>query len=158
MKDNFGPNQQVILLLISLFFLLLYVTKPFKNEKQNNLMLALCIFTAAWLLTLIVRYIYRSSGGKQIRQDTIINIPYGLKCYFGETNCENGNFELYSIFHIIGYTLVGLFVPGLYWEILIISVACEFLELGMGYTSKFFLDPAINMASYAIGSALSWNN
>jgi hypothetical protein len=158
MNHKFGPDRQVILLLVSLFLLLLYIVKPFKNEKQNNLMLALCIFTAVWLLTLICRYLYRNGGGKHIEQDAIINIPYGLKCYFGEPNCENGNFELYSIFHIIGYILVGLFVPGLYWEILIISVACEFLELGMGYTSKFFLDPAINMASYAIGSALSWNN
>jgi hypothetical protein len=157
MNDNFGPQKQVFLLAISILFLILYIIKPFKKEKLNDLCLAFSIFTASWLLTLIFRYLYRTSGGTYKTKGTLIEIPYGLKCFFGQNGCENGDFEIFSVFHIIGYFTIGLFVPNCYWEILILSIACEFIELEMGYTSKFFLDPAINIAAYAIGSAISWN-
>lgn len=158
MNDNFGPQKQVFLLALSLLFLILYIVKPFKDSKLNDLCLAFAIFNGAWLLTLIFRYIYRSSGATFQTKGTLIEIPYGLKCFFGQNKCEDGDFEIFSVFHIIGYFVIGLFIPDMYWVILIISIACEFIELEMGYTSKFFLDPAINIASYAIGSVLSWNN
>jgi len=158
MNDNFGPQKQIVLLAISILFLILYIIKPFKEKKINDLCLAFAIFNGAWLLTLIFRYIYRTNGGTLKTKGTLIEIPYGLKCFFGQPGCENGDFEIFSVFHILGYFTIGLFIPDMYWVILILSVACEFLEMEMGYTSKFFLDPAINIASYAIGSAISWND
>lgn len=157
MEQNLQPNVQIVLLFISLFFLLLYIVKPFKNNDYNNLCLAFFIFNASWLLTVVVRYLYRAQGGKRVSEGVIIPIPYGLKCYFGENLCEQGNFTLFSIFHFVGYLLIGLFIPGYYVEILIISVACEFLEAGLGFTSKFFLDPTVNILGYLTGSLLSWN-
>ena len=158
MNDNFGPQKQVFLLAISILFLILYIVKPFKDSKLNDLCLAFAIFNTAWLLTIIFRYLYKNNGGTVKVKGVIFEIPYGLKCFFGQNKCEEGNFEIFSIFHILGYFVIGLFIPDMYWAILIISIVCEFIELEMGYASKFFLDPAINIASYAIGSVLSWNN
>lgn len=157
MNQNVGPVNQVILLLIILFFLLLYVQKVFVNNDYNNLCLAFAVFNASWLVTIVVRYLYYYYGGKYVSEGVIIPIPYGLKCYFGEPLCQNGNFTLFTVFHFVGYLVIGLLIPGYYIEILIISVACEFLELGMGFTSKFFLDPTINLLGYLTGSLLSWN-
>ena len=156
--NTYNPGNQVVLLLISLFLLLLYIVKPFKNEKYNNLCLAFAVFNFSWLATIVARYLYLEYGGKPIdSKGTFIEVPYAIKCYFGEENCQKGNIEVFTLIHFIGYTIIGLLIPGLYWEILIISVACELLELAMGITSKFFLDPAVNMLGYVLGSALSWN-
>ena len=158
MDQEFSPGKQVILLLISLFFLLLFITKPFKNNDYNNLCLAFCLLNAAWLVTIVVRFIYYQGGGVYKSSGAIIEMPIGLKCYFNETGCERGDFSVFSIFHFVGYLLIGLFIPGYYWEILIISFACEFLELGLGYPTKFLLDPTVNMLGYLVGSGLSWNS
>jgi hypothetical protein len=158
MKQEFGPGRQVILLLISLFFLLLFITKPFKNNDYNNLCLALAIFNFAWLGTIVVRFLYYQGGGTYKSSGAIIEMPIGLKCYFNEPGCERGDFSIFSIFHFVGYTLIGLFIPGYYVEILILSFACEFLELGLGYPTKFLLDPTVNMLGYLTGSGFSWNN
>jgi len=157
MEQNYGPNRQVVLLLVSLFFLLLYVIHPFKNEDYNNLCLAFAIFNFAWLGTVVVRYVYYYQGGKYRNESALIPIPDAIKCYFGEPNCEKGDFTIFSIFHFVGYLLVGLFIPGYYLEILVISVAGELFEVGIGYTAKFFLDPTVNMLGYLTGSLLSWN-
>jgi hypothetical protein len=157
MKENFGPGHQIVLLLISLFFLTLYIAKPFKNEDYNNLCLAFAIFNFSWLGTVVIRYIYYSHGGKYVSSGALIEMPYGLKCYFNEVGCERGDFSIFSIFHFVGYLVIGLLIPGYYIEILILSVACELLELGLGYPTKFFLDPAVNLSGYLVGSLLSWN-
>ena len=158
MDQEFSPGKQVILLLISLFFLLLFITKPFKNNDYNNLCLAFALLNSAWLVTIVVRFIYYQGGGVYKSSGAIVEIPIGLKCYFNEPGCERGDFSVFSIFHFVGYTLIGLFIPGYYWEILIISFACEFLELGLGYPTKFLLDPTVNMLGYLTGSGLSWNS
>jgi hypothetical protein len=157
LKEEFGPGRQFILLLVSLFLLLLYIVKPFKNNDYNNLCLAFAIFNFLWLVTIIIRFLYYNGGGLYKTSKGLIEMPYGLKCYFNEPGCERGDFSTYSIFHFVGYTLIGLFIPDCYIEILIISIACELLELGLGYPTKFLLDPAVNMAGYLTGSLLSWN-
>jgi uncharacterized membrane protein len=81
-----------------------------------------------------------------------------MKCYFGEKDCENGDFTLFSVIHIIAYTIIGYYIPGYYLEILVISISCELLEYAMGIQSKYLLDPAINLLGYFIGTQLSYIN
>lgn len=171
---NFG--RQFIIFLIASFLLLVYIKSPFENEDYNKLALAFSIFNYAWLLTLIVRYLYfvNSKDEKDIEKFKEINVsdnifvkifkkiinvcipvPYGLKCFFGESGCERGNISFLSFFHFIGYLIIGILIPDYYWEIIILSYVCEFIELGMGFTPKFIIDPLINISGYAIGSALS---
>jgi hypothetical protein len=170
---NFG--RQFIIFLIASFLLLVYIKSPFENEDYNNLALAFSIFNYAWLLTLIVRYLYlyynrpQDSEEKSVENSSsnifvrffkkILNIcipvPYGLKCLFGESGCERGNISFLSFFHFIGYFVIGVLIPDYYWEIIILSYACEFIELGLGFTPHFIVDPLISIAGYAVGSALS---
>lgn len=153
--DLYSPYKQIILLLIGLFLIALYSNQVFKNPDYNNLALAFGIFVLAWLLTVVFRYVYLHYYPSTQVKGSIIPMPYGMKCYFGEDKCENGNFTIFSVFHLIGYTLIGYFVPNCYLEIIIISFACEFLEVGLRFESKFILDPLINFTGYVIGSQLS---
>jgi hypothetical protein len=174
MIERYSFGRQFIIFLIASFLLLVYIKSPFENEDYNKLALAFSIFNYAWLLTLIVRYLYfyyKSSDEKSLEQETsspnifkrflrklvnfYIPVPYGLKCYFNEDQCEKGNIDIFSFFHFIGYFVIGILIPDYYWEIIILSYACEFLELGLGLTTKFIVDPIINLSGYAIGSALS---
>jgi hypothetical protein len=171
---NFG--RQFIIFLIASFLLLVYIKSPFENEDYNKLALAFSIFNYAWLLTLIVRYLYfyyksDTKSSDEVEEKNIssnifirffkkiinicIPVPYGLKCLFGESGCERGNISFLSFFHFIGYLIIGVLIPDYYWEIIILSYACEFIELGLGFTPHFIIDPLLNISGYAIGSALS---
>lgn len=154
-ETRHSPYKQLILLLIALVLILIYYNQSFKNEDYNKLALAFAIFLLLWDATIVIRYVYLSYNYVDEFHKSFINIPYGLKCYFGEPRCENGNFDLFSVFHILGYMVIGYLIPGYYLEILGISVACEFLELAMGFNSKFILDPCINLLGYFLGSKLN---
>ena len=179
MIQEYNFARQFIIFLIASFLLLVYIKSPFENEDYNKLALAFSIFNYAWLLTLIVRYLYfyykskdsDKNSQEKTEEKTVSNnifvrifkkivnfyipVPYGLKCYFNEDGCERGNITIFSFFHLIGYFIIGFLIPDYYWEIIILSYACEFLELGLGFTTKFIIDPLINISGYAIGSALS---
>ncbi len=152
---EYSLYKQLILLLISLVLLALYYNKSFKNEDYNKLCLAYAIFILLWLGTIIVRYLFLSYYPRPKSNSYIFEIPYGMKCYFGERKCEGGDFSIFSIIHIVAYIIIGYFIPGYYLEILIISFACELLEYSMDIQSKYLLDPAINLIGYFIGTQIS---
>ena len=154
---QFSLYKQILLLIIILILLYLYYKQAFKNPDYNKLCLAYAIFIALWLATIMIRYVFLHYYPMPQNDNPIISIPYGMKCYFGQKDCENGDFTIFSIFHIVGYIAVGYYVPGYYMEILVISVLCEFLEYGMGYSAKFLLDPTINLIGYFIGTQLNYN-
>ncbi len=153
---EYSLYRQLILVLIILVLLALYYNQSFKNEDYNKLCLAYAIFIALWLGTKIVRYLFLSYYPAPKNKSYFIEIPYGMKCYFGEDRCEGGNFDIFAVIHIVAYIIIGYFIPGYYLEILIISIACELLEYAMGIQSKFLLDPAINIIGYFIGTQIAY--
>ncbi len=152
---EFAPIKQVFLLFVALFLLLIYYNKPFKNEDYNNLCLAYAIFILLWLATICFRYVYmymiKGSRSKALH----VELPYGLKCLFNDSDCKTADFALFSIFHILGYLIIGYYIPDQYVIIIAVSFLCEFLEYFMGFQAKFVLDPVINTLSYLVGSLLS---
>lgn len=156
-ETQYSPYRQLVLLLIALVLLTLYYNKSFKNEDYNTLCLAYAIFILLWLGTIVVRYVFLHYYPRNKSHSYIFEVPYGMKCYFGEKDCEGGDFDIFSVIHIVSYIIIGYFVPGYYLEILVISVACELLEYAMsGFQSKFLLDPVINLLGYFIGSQIKY--
>lgn len=153
---QFSPYSQLILVLIVLILLTLYYNKSFKNEDYNTLCLLYAIFISLWLGTIIVRYVFLHYYPIPKNHSHLFEVPYGMKCYFGERDCQYGDFDFFSIIHIISYIIIGYFVPGYYLEIFTISVICELLEYAMGTQSKYLLDPAINLLGYFIGSQIKY--
>lgn len=150
--EKFSIYKQVTLLFLGIVLLILYYNSVFKNEDYNTLCLIYAIVILLWDFSIAVRFVYFKNYPFAEIKDPIFEIPCGLKCYFGEPGCEGGDFTVFSIIHLIMYIIIGWFVPGYYLEIFFISLACEFLEAGIGAQTKFLLDPLVNMIGYAIGT------
>jgi hypothetical protein len=153
---KYSIYKQITLLFLTIVLLILYWNKVFKNEDYNTLCLIYAIVIFLWNITVMVRFIYLSSYPQAEIKDPIFKVPCGLKCYFGEPGCEGGDFTVFSIIHLVMYIIIGWIVPGLYIEVFFTSVACEFLEAGIGFQTKFILDPIVNMIGYIIGTQLKY--
>jgi len=150
MDSNFSVTVQVIILFISILLFIIYFYKIFALEKHNRLALAFAIVTFLWFLTVFIRYL--QDRPKKKEKIILAHVPYSIKCTVGDKNCEDGNIEIWGIFHFIIYILIGLFVPDCYIEIIIISILCEMIETSLNHTSKYIIDPLINISGYIIGS------
>lgn len=151
-RNDLSLTVQATILFISIILFIIYYYHLFREEKHNKLAFAFAIVTFLWFITVVYRYWSKES---KIKQMNIINIPYSVKCTIGDKNCEDGDITSWTIGHFIIYMIVGLFVPNCYVEVLIISIACEMLESALGHTSKFIVDPIINLIGYTIGSQFS---
>ena len=156
-EDLYSPYKQLILLFIALILIFLYYNQSFKNDDYNTLALLYAIFILLWLVTIVVRYLYLSYYPQPKTKSNFFEIPYGMKCYFGQAGCEHGDFNIFSIFHLVCYTVIGYIVPGYYLEILGISILCELLEYAMGFEAKYIMDPIVNEIGYFIGTQLSYS-
>jgi hypothetical protein len=61
------------------------------------------------------------------------------------------NIDGWSIGHIMVYISIGLFFPGKYIAILIISILCEAYEYAVGWRARWLVDPAVNIVGYILG-------
>jgi hypothetical protein len=155
--SNLDPSIQIVVLAVALLHLLVWYFQLFVDPGHNMLALIFGIVILFWLATITVRFALKSSDCMQKKDWYQIELPSDFKCFIGDKNCENGNINLWSVFHFIIYFIAGLYVPAYYVEILIISISCELFESAIGHTSKMIADPVINMAGYVLGSSLSRN-
>ena len=158
-NDEFSISRQIILLFISIILFVLYYISAFRNYKYNQLCLAFSIVVFLWLITITYRYfvIPYIDENKNHYDGIIIEIPYEIKCMIGDSNCDKGNVNYWSLIHLSIYIIIGYLIPDCYIEIIIISIACELLESALGYTNKMIIDPITNLIGYTIGSLLYKN-
>jgi TctA family transporter len=64
------------------------------------------------------------------------------------------NIDGWSIGHIMVYISIGLFFPGKYLAVLVISILCEAYEYAVGWRARWLLDPVVNMVGYILGSLI----
>jgi hypothetical protein len=140
----------VFILVIALVTICIGWLEKFRDDRYNRLAVYFGVFTLLVGLGSILRNIVNMEQNVDI-----ITVPYPIKCLFGEPRCETGNFSLWTIFHIVVFSMAGYYLPGLYVEILVLSLFFELLENHVGYQSKFIIDIGINIASYTLGSYLS---
>ena len=65
--------------------------------------------------------------------------------------CENVKFDGWSLGHIGIYFTLGLLVPGLWKEVLGISLGCELFEYVVGWRARWIIDPVANCFGYLLG-------
>lgn len=82
-----------------------------------------------------------------------------------KNKCENVKFDGWSILHMVLYFALGLFVPGYWAYVLVLSIICEAFEYAVGWRARWLLDPIANMAGYMLGhiafidlSGLAWTS
>lgn len=88
-----------------------------------------------------------------------LKLPASMKCYIKEVSrrpennvCDKENLDGWSIGHFAIYFTIGLFVPGAYIWVFLISVLCEVWEWHQGWRARWFLDPIVNMLGYVAGT------
>lgn len=151
--ERFSPVSQFFIFFVATLLVLIYLNGSFKNQEYNKLCLGYGIFIYLWWITIVIRFLY-IKGPQDERRDVWFEVPYGAKCLLNEKGCNTADFGLFSVFHIIGYILLGMYVPNQYLIIFIGSILCELWEYFLGFQAKFILDPAINLIGYTIGSQL----
>lgn len=156
-KENMSLSVQFVVLLIFIALFSANYYKIFINEKHNLLCLCFSFVTLAWLSTMTLRYFTKKADVLAGDDWYVLVLPKGLKCLIGDKNCESGNMNIWSIFHFISYTIIGIFVPDCFIEIIFFSIGCELVESAIGSTSKMIVDPIVNMLGYILGSAIARN-
>lgn len=64
------------------------------------------------------------------------------------------NIDGWSVGHVLIYASIGMFFPGKYMEILVISLLCEAYEYAVGWRARWLLDPVANMLGYVFGELI----
>ncbi len=153
-NSNCEPHVLVLIFILAVILFIIYKSHYFKCKKYNKLALALSILLFFWFITIYIRNIYKIENNNK---DFIFEVDMNIKCFVGEPGCENGNIDIWTVGHFVVYFFMGLYVPGLYVEIFVISVIFECFEYMVGHKSKFIVDSIVNMAGYILGSQLSLN-
>lgn len=152
MKDEHNIWSQVFMFFLAMTLFVFYYFSIFRPKGYNNLALAFSIVTFVLFVSIVCRY--SSSKLSDVKENALIEIPYCIKCFPKTDHCESGDINQWSLMHFVVYMLIGLYIPNLYIEILYISIFCELIETGMGYTSKYIMDPLTNLFGYFIGTIL----
>jgi len=150
--DDCGPHIMALIFILIVVFYLIFESKFFENKKYNKLALAFCLLLIFWFITIFIRHVYPLP-----EPITLFEVNNEVKCFVGEPRCENGTIKIWTIGHFLVYFFIGLYVPGLYIEIFIVSIIYEWFEYAVGHGSKFIVDTTANMAGYILGSQLSMN-
>ena len=119
------------------------------DNKQIKFAIFIIFIIIIWL---IYSYIYKFNN---IRDNTIIEIPYDIKCYFKEKKCEEGNIDILSIIYGLMFFFLGLILPGYYLTVIIAAIIIEVIQQLIGNGSRYIINPLIAITSYMIGSVLS---
>ena len=154
--SEFEPKRQALVLLGAISLFGVYKYKLFRCQAYNDLALAFAIMCFVWFITIVFRWLfYTEQRKKDMEKTPKIEVPSCVKCVVKYNKCEEGDLNVWSFIHLICYTVIGYFVPGLYLTIIYVSVVFEIIEIGMGNTSKIIVDPVTNLLGYFIGSSLS---
>ena len=84
----------------------------------------------------------------------VYSTPITLKCLINHHKCEQGDFDVWSILHLIGYAIFGGFVKDEYLLTFLSSILFEYVESILGYRPRYWQDPLMNMIGYYIGNQL----
>ena len=127
---------------------------PSNTEQIKKIIVLLIFFAIMWQ---IYNYTYRTRYGDYF-SNTIVDVPYSIKCFFNEPGCEEGNIDGWSIVHGLMFFIIGLIVPNQYLVILIISIILEFIQPYLGNNARYIINPLINLTGYTLGSIMNSNS
>lgn len=142
-------NDYLSIYLLSVLLISLGYLRIFNDNIKNHALIYFGIISILWGISAQ----YRKSQDSQSKTKAFVNIPYQIKCFFGERLCEDGDINIWVLIHVIIYLIAGILFPGRYLFFFVISILCEWFEISVTtYNSKWFIDPIFNMAGYFMGN------
>lgn len=109
------------------------------------------------IFSLIIYFAKKITGKGKYLNNKFVQLPYSVKCAFGETGCEEGDIDGESILYSLIFFIIGLIIPGQYLAILIIAVIYEMIKPYVNLRAKYIINPLLNFTAYSLGSLLSQN-
>lgn len=128
--------------------------KKASDDSVKKIIVMLSIFT---VIILIYNQTYKAKYGDFLTNFKISDVPDSIKCMFGEDNCEEGDIDGWSICHGLMYFIIGLIAPNYYITITAVSVVFELVQPFLGNSSRYIINPLVNLTGYTIGSIMSKN-
>lgn len=119
----------VLLLILVIWCIPWWVYNRFLRTKEFHPMGTHVLYTPRWMSCAIP---YVSTNPKK-------------------NHCENVKFDGWSIGHVLIYFTLGMFLPGYWWQILVLSVLSEAFEYIVGWRARWIIDPLANMVGYLLG-------
>lgn len=88
----------------------------------------------------------------EIYNINIINVPYSVKCFYGENDCYQGDINGSEIPYFILFFLLGRKWPNRALLAFLLSMIIEIAKHKMGLNHKYIINPLIALTGYMIGS------
>uniref|UniRef100_A0A6C0C9N0 Uncharacterized protein n=1 Tax=viral metagenome TaxID=1070528 RepID=A0A6C0C9N0_9ZZZZ len=107
------------------------------------------------IITIILFIIGWQIFGADLKRMKIMDVPYSVKCYFGEEGCEKGDIDGETICRGLFFFVIGLIIPDKYIYAIIFISLMLIIEPLLGYNPKFIINPLISITGYMLGSVLS---
>lgn len=109
------------------------------------------------ILILIVILIVSSvmkNNNVEILDDTLLKIPYKIKCFIGEKNCDKGDVGILSLVFLLLFTILGIIYPNKYIIIIFMALFLEIIKPLFGFPSMYIIGTLMNLTGYTIGSLM----
>jgi len=129
-----------------------------KLWEVNMLIIVITLWCVPW-------YVYNQfirRPDSNIMGTVVLELPRSFKCAIPyvspnpeKNKCDNTNFDLWSIGHILVYMTLGMVLPGQYLLVFAISILCEMYEYAAGWRARWLLDPITNLLGYVVGSMIA---
>ncbi len=128
--------------------------------KVSGMIIILGLSMASWFF---YNKFHRKHNGDSF-EFTVFKFPHQMKCLFPnvalkeyKNDCDNADFDGWSVLHVILYTIMGILFPGEYIIVLFLSIFSELWEYLSGWRARWIVDPIVNIVSYWIGSRISYH-
>jgi hypothetical protein len=122
------------------------------NNQVQRIIVLLIIFV---IIYQVYNLTYRARYGDSLTNFKFFEVPDSIKCFFGEDKCDEGDIDGWTLCHGLMYFIIGLIVPSQYLLIILISIIFEMIQPYFGNSSRYIINPLVNLTGYAMGSILS---
>lgn len=126
--------------------------KQVNSNQIKKIIILLVFFIIVWQ---IYKMAYVSRYGDILGEMKFAEVPYSVKCAFNEPDCEKGDLDGWSLVNALLFFIIGLIIPDKYLIIIVISVVLEILQPYFGNSSRYIINPLVNITGYAIGSLVN---
>ena len=129
------------------------------REDSIKIITLLIVWVMIWMAyNLAIRPMYKNPLLDDPLTAYKIELPDSMKCYIKEVStnplnndCTKEDIDGWTLGHIAIYYTIGLFVPNIHKEVLVLSVICEMWEYYFGWRARWIVDPITNLLGYQLG-------
>jgi len=110
--------------------------------------------TLPGIIILIICIVWWKIFGEKLSGVTVAEVPYNVKCFFHEPNCEKGDIDGETMFRGLLFLIIGYIMPNNFLLIFLIIGLLTIGEPMFGRDARYIINPLVSITGYAIGSVI----